>query len=137
MNHQDNKQTIEPVPYSLDQIARQVVSAACNVHSSLGPGLLESVYEACLAHEVGKRGLSVRRQVPVPVNYDNVRLDLGFRLDLVVKEALIVEIKAVDALHPVHYAQMITYLKLTNLRLGLLINFNVPLIKEGIHRIAL
>ena len=137
MNHQDTKTPREPIPEKLDRIARQVVDAAFKVHSTLGPGLLESVYEVCLAHELGKRGLLVRRQVALPVSYDDIRVDAGFRIDLLVEDCLIVEIKAVEKLLPVHKAQVLTYLKLSGHRLGLLINFNVPLILEGIKRIAL
>ncbi len=137
MNHQDTKAPIRPIPRRLDQVARVVVDAAFKVHSVLGPGLLESVYEVCHAHEIEKRGLLVQRQVPLPVQYDGVRLDAGFRLDLVVERCLVVEVKAVDLIHPVHHAQVLTYLKLTGYRLGFLINFNVPTIRTGITRIAL
>jgi GxxExxY protein len=107
------------------------------VHTTLGPGLLESVYEVCLLHELQKRGLKAERQVLLPVVYDGLRLDSGLRLDLVVENRVVVELKAVDTLLPVHKAQMLTYLKLSGHRLGLLINFNSILIKDGIHRIAL
>ena len=127
----------EPIGGDLDRIAKEVVDAAFRVHRELGPGLLESVYEVCLRHEIGKRGLAVRHQVPVPIVYDGVRLDAGLRLDLLVEDALIVELKAVEKLAPVSDAQMLTYLKLARKRLGLLINFNVPLIKDGIRRFAL
>ena len=137
MNHQDTKTPREPIPEELDRIASLVVDAAFTVHSKLGPGLLESVYEVCLAHEIEKRGLVVKRQVAVAVEYDGIHVDAGFRLDLLVENCLIVEIKAVEKLLPVHKAQVLTYLKLTGHRLGLLINFNVPLIREGIKRIAL
>lgn len=118
-------------------MARQIVDAAFAVHSALGPGLLESVYEICLVHELGKRGLKNERQVSLPVVYDGVRLDGGLRLDLVVEGAVVVELKAVDALTDVHIAQVLTYLKLSGHRLGLLINFNVARIKDGIRRVAL
>jgi GxxExxY protein len=127
----------EPIGSDLDRIAKEVVDAAFRVHRELGPGLLESVYEACLRHEIGKRGHAVRHQVPVPIIYDGVRLDAGLRLDLLVEDALIVELKAVEKLAPVMDAQMLTYLKLARKRVGLLINFNVPLIKDGIRRFAL
>jgi len=107
------------------------------VHSTLGPGLLESVYEVCLLHELQKRGLKAERQVSLPVVYDGLRLDSGLRLDLVVDNLVVVELRAVDMLLPVHKAQMLTYLKLSGHRLGLLVNFNSVLIKDGIHRIAL
>lgn len=136
MNHQDTKTPRKPIPKEVDKVARQVVDAAYSIHNSLGPGLLESVYEACLAHELIKRGLNIERQITLPIIYDNIRLDAGLRLDLIVNNCLIVELKAVDAIIPVHKAQLLTYLKLTGHRLGLLINFNVPVIKDGIHRIA-
>ena len=113
------------------------MDAAFAVHSKLGPGLLESVYEVCLAHELEKRGRHVRRQVSLPVFYDGIRLDAGLRLDMVVDDCLVVEIKAVEQLLPVHKAQVLTYLKLTGHRLGLLVNFNTSLIKDGIKRIIL
>ena len=128
---------MKPIPPETNEVARQIVDAAFAVHTALGPGLLESVYEVCLAHELRKRGLTVRQQVVLPVHYDGVRLDAGLRLDLLVNDTVIVEIKAVENLLPVHKAQALTYLKLTGCRLALLINFNVPVIKEGIHRLAL
>jgi GxxExxY protein len=137
MNHQDTKTPREKISPELDGIAKQVVDAAFAVHSKLGPGLLESVYEVCLAHELSKRGLKFERQVPMPVIYDGIKLDAGLRLDLVVEGEVIVELKAVETILPVHKAQVITYLKLSKKRLALLINFNVPLIKEGINRIVL
>ncbi len=137
MSRQGNKKPIEPIPADLDRIARQVVDAAHAVHRALGPGLLESVYEVCLLHELANRGLKVDRQVAVPITYDNVRLDAGLRLDLVVENSLLLELKAVETILPVHQAQVLTYLKLSGFRLGLLINFNVPVIRDGIKRIAL
>ena len=137
MNHQDTAAPREPIPKETDAVASKVVDAAFAVHTALGPGLLESVYEACLAHELKKRGLKVERQVTLPVMYDNTRLDAGLRLDLVVDNRVVVEIKAVENLLPVHKAQVITYLKLTGYRLGFPVNFNTVLIKDGIQRIAL
>ncbi len=137
MNHQDTKTPREKIPEKTNEVTRQVVDAAFAVHKALGPGLLESVYEVCLAHELEKRRLTVVRQVSVPVLYDGVRLEAGLRLDLVVEDCVVVELKAVEALHPVHTAQVLTYLKLSGHRLGLLSNFNVPLIREGIKRLAL
>jgi GxxExxY protein len=128
---------MEPISLEIDAIAREIVDAAFRVHKTLGPGLLESVYEVCLVHELHKRGLQVDRQVSLPVIYDNLRLDAGLRLDLLVNKTVVVELKAVEMLLPVHKAQTLTYLKLTGHRLALLINFNVPLIKEGIVRFAL
>lgn len=121
----------------LEVMAEQVVDAIFHVHRNLGPGLLESVYEVCLAYEIQKRGLAVERQVPVPLKYDGQHMELGFRLDLLVEKQIIVEAKCVDALLPVHKAQLITYLKLTGLRLGFLLNFNAALIKDGMQRIVL
>lgn len=126
-----------PIPDEVDDVARIVVDAAYRVHSTLGPGLLERVYEVCLAHELRKRGLAIETQIELPVIYDGIRLDAGMRIDLVVEEKLLVELKAIETLHPVHKAQLLTYLKLTGYRLGLLINFNVRLIRDGIERLAL
>jgi len=117
-------------------VAQQVVDAAFRVHTSLGPGLLESVYEAALAYELEKRGLSVARQQGIPVIYEEVRIHAGFFADLVVEDQAIVEIKAVENVAPVHKKQLLTYLKLADKRLGLLLNFNVAPIKSGITRIV-
>jgi len=137
MNHQDTKTPRESIPKVTDKVASKIVDAAFAVHTTLVPGLLERIYEVCLLHEVQKRGLEVERQVLLPVVYDGLRLDSGLRLDLVVENRVVVELKVVDMLLPVHKAQMLTYLKLSGQRLGLLINFNSILIKDGIHRIAL
>lgn len=140
MNHQGAKTPRntprEPSEF-LDRIATEIVDSAFRVHTELGPGLLESVYEVCLSHELSRRGLKVRRQVSLPVMYDTIRVDAGFRLDLVVDDAVIIELKAVDALLPVHLAQVLTYLKLGDFKLGFLINFNVARIKDGVRRIVL
>jgi len=120
----------------LNAVSGQIVDAALKVHRALGPGLLESAYEACLVHEMVKRGLKVRRQVSVPVEYDGVKLDTGYRIDVLVEEAVIVEIKAVDAVQAVHKTQLLSYLKLSGKKLGLLLNFNVALMKDGIRRVA-
>jgi GxxExxY protein len=125
------------VSASIDQTARAIVDTGLKVHKALGPGLLESAYEHCLAYELVSRGLAVRRQVPMPILYEDVVLDAGYRLDLLVNELVIVEIKSVDALAPLHEAQVLTYLKLSKLRLALLINFNTPLFKQGVRRLAL
>jgi len=117
-------------------IANQIVDAAYRVHTTLGPGLLESVYQAALAYELEKRGMRVARQQAIPVVYEAVRIDTGFYADLVVENQVIVEIKAVETVAPVHKKQLLTYLKLADKRLGLLINFNVTLIKAGITRIV-
>ncbi len=118
-------------------MARTIVDAALAVHKELGPGLLESSYEHCLAHELHTRGLSAERQASLPLAYKGVTLDAGYRLDLVVENLVVVEIKAVDALTRLHEAQVLTYLKLSGYRLGLLINFNVELLKHGPRRLAL
>jgi len=119
----------------LNEISGQVIGAAITVHRELGPGLLESAYESCLAYELRQRGLTVEEQIPVPVVYKGIKLECGYRLDLLVEKRIIVELKAVDALLPIHDAQLLTYLKLCKLRLGLLINFNVPILKNGIKRL--
>jgi GxxExxY protein len=129
--------TFEPIPEEAEGTGRAVVNAAFKVHKTLGPGLLESVYEVCLCHELKRRGVSFRQQVLLPVVYGDVKLDAGLRLDLLVEECLIVELKAVETMIPLFDAQLLTYLKLTGLRLGLLINFNVPVIRDGIKRMVL
>jgi GxxExxY protein len=126
----------EPVPPLAELAAKQVVDAALTVHRKLGPGLMESIYEACLAHELTKRGIRIETQVNRHVMYDGIELDAAYRLDMIVEDCLIVELKAVDALTELHEAQLLTYLKLTGYRLGLLINFNVPVIRKGIKRIV-
>ena len=126
-----------PLPDKLNRIAREIVDAAFNVHKTLGPGLLESAYEACMAHEMSIRNIEFRTQVMLPVVYKNVKLDAGFRLDMLVEEQVIIEMKAVERMIPLHEAQLMTYLRLSNLRLGLLINFNVRLIKNGIKRMVI
>ena len=129
--------TFVPVSTEIDEVARAVVDAAFRVHQVLDPGLLESVYETCLGHELRQRGHKVDTQVSLPVVYDGVRLDAGLRLDMLVADAVIVEIKSVEKTNPVYEAQLLTYLKLTGLRVGLLVNFNVPVIRDGIKRIVL
>lgn len=119
-----------------NEIATIVVDASLRVHRTLGPGLLESVYQAALNYELQKRGLGVVQQLGLPVQYEEVKLDLGFRVDLIVGEKVVIEIKSVEALAAVHKKQLETYLRLMDLRLGLLINFNVALIKDGIQRVV-
>jgi GxxExxY protein len=119
-----------------NEIATTVVDAAYTIHTRLGPGLLESVYETTLAYELAKRGLTVRGQQAMPVVYESVRMDIGFRADLIVADKVIVEIKSIEAVSPVHRKQLLTYLRLTDKRLGLLINFNVELIKGGLTRVV-
>lgn len=126
----------EPVSAETDGIARQIVDSALQVHRNLGPGLLESVYEVCLCHELSRRGVEFKRQIALPIVYQDVRLDAGLRLDLVVADCVIVEIKAVERLIGLFEAQLLTYLKLSGKRLGLLINFNQVLLKDGIKRLV-
>lgn len=121
---------------NINEIGTQILGAAFEVHKQLGPGLLESAYEHCLAFELVQRGLKVNTQVPLPLQYKGVRLDCGYRLDLLVEDQIIVEVKAVEALNEIHLAQMLTYLKLKNCRLGYLFNFNVVLFKSGIRRVV-
>jgi GxxExxY protein len=128
MNHEAISQRVE-------KLATAIVDSAFQVHSRWRPGLLESVYEICFCHELTKRGIEFRRQVNVPVEYDGLKMDARFRIDVMVEDCIVCELKAVQSLEPVHKAQLITYLKLTKNRLGFLINFNVPLIREGINRI--
>jgi GxxExxY protein len=120
----------------LNQITEAIIGAAIEVHRRLGPGLLESAYEACTAFEIMERGHEVEKQKPLPVLYKGIHLDCGYRLDLLVSKKIIVEIKSVDALTPVHEAQLLSYLKLSGCKVGLLINFNVKLLKNGIRRIV-
>jgi len=126
----------DPIPAETEAIATKIVEAAFRVHATLGPGLLESVYEACLCRELSKQDIGFQTQVSLPVIYDGLRLDAGLRLDLLVADAVIVELKAVEKMLPLFEAQLLTYLKLTGLRLGFLINFNVPVIKDGIRRLV-
>jgi GxxExxY protein len=127
----------EELPEATDRVARQIVDAGFQVHRALGAGLLESAYEECLAHELTLRGITYRRQVAMPISYKGVELDAGYRLDLLVASCVVVEVKAVESLLPVHEAQLLTYLRLSGLRLGFLMNFNVRLFKSGVRRIAL
>jgi GxxExxY protein len=121
---------------TIDAIAAGIVDSALKVHRELGPGLLESTYEICLEHELTKRGYLVERQKALPVQYDSIIIDVGYRIDLLVNDSIIIELKAVTELAPIHHAQLLTYLKLSHKPLGFLINFNVPLIKNGIRRVA-
>jgi GxxExxY protein len=122
---------------TIDLIAKDVVAAAYKIHTKLGPGLLESAYEACLAYELTKRGYQVERQKPQPVIYDGLEIEVGYRLDILVNGEVILELKSVEQVLPIHHAQLMTYLKLSGKTLGLLINFNVPVIKQGIRRVAM
>ncbi|HEV7330339.1 MAG TPA: GxxExxY protein [Flavisolibacter sp.] len=120
----------------INTITGAIVDESIKIHTDLGPGLLESVYEELLAYRLGKSGFIIRRQVPIPVVYENIKMELGFRADLIVEDCVIVEIKSVEALAPVHHKQLLTYLKLTGITVGLLINFNEELLKKGLKRIV-
>ncbi|WP_269224088.1 GxxExxY protein [Flavobacterium sp. IMCC34518] len=119
-----------------NELSRVVFDCALKVHQTLGPGLLESAYEECLFYELKKTGLEIQKQKPLPLVYEEVKLDVGYRLDIIIENKLILEIKSIDALNDIHFAQLLTYLKLTDCKLGLLINFNVVLIKNGIKRVV-
>ena len=119
-----------------NDIAQIIVNTAYDIHVKLGPGLLESVYEEIMHHELTKRGLQVDRQRAIPVFWDNIKMDIGFRADLIVENKVIIELKSVESIAPVHHKQLLTYLRITDKRLGLLINFNEKLIKDGITRIV-
>jgi len=121
---------------SLNEISEKIIGCAIEIHRAVGPGLLESAYEECMCHELGEAGLRYARQVELPLIYKSVRLNCGYRMDLVVEDAVVIELKTVDRLQPVHDAQLLTYLKLAGYSVGLLINFNVPLLKSGIKRIV-
>lgn len=123
------------IPEETEQIAKSIVNCIFNVHSNLGPGLLESVYELCLCQELKASCLKFQKQKEIPITYRGLKIDSGLRLDIVVEDRIILELKAVEDILPVHMAQLMTYLKLSNMHLGFLVNFNVPLIKDGIKRI--
>jgi len=120
-----------------NEVSRAVLDAAMTVHTALGPGLLESTYQACLAQELKKRGFAVRSEVPVPVVYEGVKLEVGYRIDLLVEELVVLEVKSVDGIAPIHEAQLLSYLKLSGESLGLLLNFNVVHMKDGIRRFVM
>ncbi len=136
MNHEVHE-AHEGITKEVEAVARAVVDAGLKVHRVLGPGLLEAAYEHCLAHELTARGIRCQRQVTLPIVYDGVTLDAGFRPDLIVEHSVIVEIKSIDALSRVHDAQILTYLRLSSCRVGFLMNFNVPLFKNGLKRFVL
>ncbi len=127
----------EALPAAVERLAENIVDAGLKVHRALGPGLLESAYEHCLAHELGVRGIALRRQTPLPIVYNGARLNVGYRLDIVVENSVIIEVKAIDSLTRLHEAQVLTYLKLSGCRLGFLMNFNVVLFKQGLKRFVL
>jgi GxxExxY protein len=135
INNSNKKLRFDPVPSHTEEIVKIIIDAAYQVHTTLGPGLLESVYEVCLVHELRLKNIQVKSQLTLPVIYKGIEVDSGFRLDLLVEDCVIVEIKSSDSITPVHCAQLLTYLKLTNKRLGLLMNFNVVHLRDGIKRI--
>jgi GxxExxY protein len=142
INHQDTKgegmnPTFPAIPKSADEVAHVIVDAALKVHQTLGPGLLESIYETCLCHELSNRGVLFARQMPIAIKYGDIEIEGGLGLDLLVEDLVIVELKAVETMNALFEAQLLTYLKLTGKRLGLLINFNTPLLKHGLKRMAL
>ena len=120
----------------INELSSKIIGAAIEVHKALGPGLLESAYEECLCHELSLRGMSFESQKPLPILYKGKRLDCGYRLDMVVEKAIILELKSCEKIEPIHKAQLLTYLKLSGLKLGLLLNFNVSLMRAGIVRIV-
>jgi GxxExxY protein len=120
-----------------DELSKHVIGCAIEVHRILGPGLLESVYEECLAYELTRSGLQVSRQQPLPISYKGQALDAGFRIDLLIEKSLIIELKSVQQLQPIHTAQLLTYMKLSSISVGLLLNFNVVRLKSGIKRLVL
>ena len=139
VSHQDHQesQAHQEISAELDSLARRIVDAGLKVHRALGPGLLEAVYEQCLARELELRGVATRRQVILPVTYEGLTLEVGYRLDLLVADQIVVEVKSVETLTRLHEAQALTYLRLANKRLAFLMNFNVVLFKQGVRRIVL
>ena len=129
-------QTVVQHPFTAEEISRHIITAAMKVHTAVGPGLLESAYEACLLHELQAIGLRVASQVPFPLVYNGLELDVGYRIDLLVEDLVIVEIKCIEEIAPVHKAQLLSYLRLTGRSLGLIINFHVEHLKDGIRRIV-
>ncbi len=121
----------------INDITQQIIGSAIEVHKTIGPGLLESAYEECLGREMKLQGLNFERQVPLPVNYKGVKLDCGYRMDFLIEKKLVLELKTVEVIRPVHEAQLLTYLKLGGWTVGLIVNFNVPVLKKGIKRIVL
>lgn len=133
---QCRKKLYAPIPPNVEKIGKSILDAAYKVHTALGPGLLESVYETCTAYEITQCGLRVATQIALPVTYQGIKMDAGLRPDMIVEDRVIVEFKAVETMNPIYDAQLITYLKLTGIRLGFLINFNVVHLKDGIKRIV-
>ncbi len=137
MNLEQELEVTSPEEMVDDALTRKIIGCAIKVHRALGPGLLESAYQACLAHELAKNGLRVEREKPLPVSYDGVQLECGYRIDILVEDEVVIEIKCVDKIHPIHEAQLITYLKLSGKQRGLIINFHVTLLRDGILRRAM
>jgi GxxExxY protein len=131
-----HRRDAEALSMEINQITEKVIGAAIEIHKTLGPGLLESAYEECLCYELSRAKISFGRQVDLPVSYKEVKLDCGYRIDLLVEEEVIIELKTVERLLPIHEAQLLTYLKMLDKRLGLLVNFNVPVLRDGIKRVA-
>ena len=121
----------------INEITRKIIGCSIEVHRNLGPGLLESAYEECLAFELSNTGLNIKRQQPVPVVYKDIKLDCGYRIDILVEKCVVIELKVVDEFNPVHQAQILTYMKFSDMKVGLLINFNVTVLKNGIRRFVL
>jgi GxxExxY protein len=126
---------MKPIPQDIENVATETVDAAYKVHSSIGPGLLESAYETCLIHELKKKGLKVESQVKLPIRYDGMIIDNSYRIDLLINNSLIVELKAVDEIIPLHISQVLTYLRFSDLRLGLIINFNTRFFRDSVKRV--
>lgn len=133
----DNVLENDQLKMEAEDLSYNIIGAAIEVHKALGPGLLESAYESCLAYEFSKRGIKFQRQVPLPINYNGVLVDCGYRLDFLIEGSIILELKAVEKLLPIHEAQLMTYVKLSKSILGILINFNVLLLKDGIRRVVI
>ena len=134
-SRKSDKKIYSPIPTEIEKIGKHVLDAAFKVHTTLGPGLLESAYEACLVHELSAMGIKTKTQVTMPVIYDGQKIDLGYRIDIFVGDCIIVELKAVENMLPLYEAQLLTYMKLSGVRLGYLLNFNVSKLKDGINGI--
>ena len=132
----NEKQRVEEGFEEINELTKVIIGAAIEVHRTLGPGLLESAYEACLSYELAQRGLRFERQKPLSVVYKGINLDIGYRLDLLIEDQVVVEVKAVDELAPIHHAQLLSYLKLSGYKVGLLINFNVLILMNGLRRVV-
>ena len=132
----NEKQRVEQGFEEINELTKVIIGAAIEVHRTLGPGLLESAYEACLSYELAQRGLRFERQKPLSVVYKGINLDIGYRLDLLIEDQVVVEVKAVDELAPIHHAQLLSYLKLSGYKVGLLINFNVLILMNGLRRVV-